>query len=51
MNDKLERKLILLFASCGVLVTLTLVSAIGVDIYLKLKNQGTRNVNVLEVKP
>lgn len=33
------------------LITITIASAIGMDIYLKVKNQGTRHTNVLEVKP
>lgn len=51
MNDKFERNLMIVMAACGVLVTLTIATAIGVDIYLKVKNQGTRHTNVLEVKP
>jgi len=37
MNDKFERNLIKLAIGCIVLVTLVLTSAVGVDIYLKLK--------------
>lgn len=51
MNDNFERNLVKLAVGCVVLITLTLTSAIGVDIYLKVKNHGTRHTNVLEVKP
>lgn len=51
MNDQFERRVILALLGCFVFVTLTVAAAVGVDIYLKIKNQGTRNVIALEVKP
>lgn len=51
MSDQFERRVTITLVGCFVFVTLTVAAAVGVDIYLKVKNQGTRNIIALEVKP
>lgn len=51
MNDKLETRVMYTALFCSIAMGLTIIAAVGVDIYLKLENRGTRHITTLEVKP